>query len=175
MTPAEMIGEYIRCRDWIEADDAKHAERQAPVKERMQLLELGALEVILASNPASMIGEYIKRRDKLEADSIKFEEGQAVTKYHMQRLEGAVTEALLAAGGESLKTDQGTAYRSTVLAVRCASREDFMDFVFDGRREGFLTSAVAKDAVKEYMSMHDGQVPPGIAVTYIHRTNFRRS
>ena len=127
MTPAEMIGEYIRCRDWLEADDAKHAERQAPVKERMQILE------------------------------------------------GAVTEALLAAGGESLKTEQGTAYRSTVLAVRCASREDFMDFVFDGRREGFLTSAVAKDAVKEYMQMHDGQIPPGIDVTYIHKTNFRRS
>ena len=127
MTPAEMIGEYIRCRDWLEADDAKHAERQAPVKERMQILE------------------------------------------------GAVTEALLAAGGESLKTEQGTAYRSTVLAVRCASREDFMDFVFDGRREGFLTSAVAKDAVKEYMQMHEGQIPPGIDVTYIHKTNFRRS
>ena len=127
MTPAEMIGEYIRCRDWLEADDAKHAERQAPVKERMQILE------------------------------------------------GAVTEALLAAGGESLKTEKGTAYRSTVLAVRCASREDFMDFVFDGRREGFLTSAVAKDAVKEYMQMHDGQIPPGVDVTYIHKTNFRRS
>ena len=127
MTPAEMIGEFIRCRDWLEADDAKHTERQAPVRERMQILE------------------------------------------------GAVTEALLAAGGESLKTEQGTAYRSTVLAVRCASREDFMDFVFDGRREGFLTSAVAKDAVKEYMQMHEGQIPPGIDVTYIHKTNFRRA
>ena len=127
MTPAQMIGEYIKCRDWIEADDAKHAERQKPVRERMQILE------------------------------------------------GAVTEALLAAGGESLKTDQGTAYRSTVLAVRCASREDFLDFVFDGRREGFLTSAVAKDAVKEYMQMHDGQVPPGVDVTFVHKTNFRRA
>ena len=127
MTPAEMIGAYIACRDWLEADDATHAERQAPVKERMQILE------------------------------------------------GAVTEALLAAGGESLKTEAGTAYRSTVLAVRCASREDFMDFVFDGRREGFLTSAVAKDAVKEYMQMHEGQIPPGIDVTYIHKTNFRRA
>ncbi len=127
MTPAEMIGEYIRCRDWLEADDAKHAERQKPVRLRMELLE------------------------------------------------GAVTEALLAAGGDSLKTEHGTAYRSTVLAVRCASREDFMDFVFDGRREGFLTSAVAKDAVKEYMSMHEGQVPPGVDVTYVHKTNFRRA
>ena len=127
MTPAEMIEQYIVCRDWLEADDAKHAERQKPIRERMQILE------------------------------------------------GAVTEALLAAGGESLKTEQGTAYRSTVLAVRCASREDFMDFVFDGRREGFLTSAVAKDAVKEWMNDHPGETPPGVDVTWIHKTNFRRA
>jgi len=127
VTPAEMIAEYIKCRDWLEADEWKHAERQKPVRERMQLLE------------------------------------------------GAVTEALIAAGGESLKTEMGTAYRSTTLAVRCADRETFLDFVFDGRREGFLTSAVSKDAVKEYMAEHNNEAPPGVDITYVHKTNFRRA
>lgn len=126
MTPSEMIGQYIQCRDWLEAEQGKFDERCKPVRERMQLLE------------------------------------------------GAVTEALLAAGGESLKTEHGTAYRSTTLAVRCADRETFMDFVFDGRREGLLTSAVSKDAVKEYMDMHNGEAPPGVDITFIHKTNFRR-
>ena len=127
MNVADMIGQYIQCRDWIEASDKAHAESQKTVRERMTLLE------------------------------------------------AAVAEKINELGGESVKTEQGTAYRSTLMATKVADRDTFMRFVFDGKRENFLTSAVSKDAVKEYLEENNGQLPPGIDVTYIFKTNFRRS
>jgi len=124
---------------------------------------------------ADYIGQYIKLRNTVAVLTAEHEERVRPYTEAMQALEGMVTEEINRLGGESIKTEQGTAYRTTVLATKVADRELFMDFVFDGRREGFLTSAVAKDAVKEYMDDHAGAVPPGIDVTLIHKTNFRKA
>lgn len=124
---------------------------------------------------ADYIGKYIALRNTVAALTAEHEERVKPYAEAMQAIEGAVTEEINRLGGESVKTDQGTAYRSTLLAVKVADRELFMDFIFDGRREGFLTSAVAKEAVKEWLDEHNGALPPGIDVTYIYRTNFRKA
>jgi hypothetical protein len=47
----------------------------------------------------------------------------------MQAIEGAVSETIAQMDGQSVKTDQGTAYRSTPLSVRCTDRESLFDYV----------------------------------------------
>mgnify|MGYP001607814100 CR=1 FL=1 len=124
---------------------------------------------------ADYIKKYIELRDHIETQTKAFEEAMQPYRAAQQAIEGAVTQELNELGGESIKTEHGTAYRSQIMQVKVASREDFLDFVFDGRREGFLTNSIAKDAVKEYLEMHAGQLPPGVDVTYLNKTNFRRA
>ena len=78
-------------------------------------------------------------------------------------------------GNKSIKCGAVTAFRQRWTAAKVADREAFMDFVFDGRREGFLTSHISKDAVTEYMEGHNGQLPPGVDYTSGYKTVFRRS
>lgn len=124
---------------------------------------------------ADLIGRYVQIRDHVAA--LDKEHVKRLTPYQdaLAAIEAAVTEEINRLGGESIKTEQGTAYRSTTLAAKVVDREMFMDFVFDGRREGFLTSHVAKDAVKEYMDGNNGELPAGVEVTFVHKTNFRRA
>jgi len=55
-----------------------------------------------------------------------------------------------------------------------ADRDAFLDFVFNANERQFITNAMTKEAVKEYMEEHQGSAPPGVDVGYIHKTNFRK-
>lgn len=123
---------------------------------------------------ADLIGQYIKLRSTVEAKTKEFEASLAPYKSAMVAIEGAVTNQINELDGQSIKTEQGTAYRSTTLAVKVADRELFMDFVFDGRLESFLTNHVGKEAVSEYIEKHQCP-PPGVDVTYVHKVNFRKA
>lgn len=124
---------------------------------------------------ADLIGRYIAIRDHIEVMQKEFELKVAPYKQAMEDIAGAVSEEINRLDGQSIKTEQGTAYRSEWTAAKVADREAFLDFVFDGRREGFLTSATSKEAVKEYMDAHNGQLPPGIDFTRGYKTLFRRA
>ena len=126
-------------------------------------------------NTEEMIARYIKLRDKVDMLNKAFDESLAPYKAGMQAIEGQVTIEMDNLGVDSIKCNGvGTAFRKTTLSVKVEDREAFMDFVFDGRREGFLTSHVAKEAVEEYIESHKSS-PPGIAVVPILKTQFRRA
>jgi len=125
---------------------------------------------------AECIQRYIELRDFIEAKQKAFDASLEPYRAAMQAIEGVVTQEMNTLKVDKLTAhDIGTAYRSTIMQTRVVSREDFLDFVFDGRHEGFLTNAVSKEAVKEYLEMHAGQLPPGVDVTYLNKVNFRRA
>ena len=123
-----------------------------------------------------LIQKYIALRDHVEAQTRVFEESLKPYKDGMKTIEDRVTADILACGGESIKTKHGTAYRTQVMAVKMADREAFMDFVQEDwvNRNGFLTSAVTKEMVKEYLEEHNAK-PPGLDIAFVNKTNFRRS
>lgn len=123
---------------------------------------------------ADLIGQYLKLRTAVETKTKEFEASLTPYKDAMVAIEGAVTQQINDLGGQSIKTEQGTAYRTTTLGVKVADRELFMDFVFDGRLESFLTNHVAKEAVTEYIEKHQAP-PPGVDVVHVHKTNFRKA
>ena len=127
---------------------------------------------------ADVIERYIQTRDFIAKKTAEFEEYLAPYQGSMATMEAWMAEQLNALGVEgekcAIRTEKGTAFRQTNTNVKVEDRELFMDFVFDGRREGFLTSAVSKDAVKEYLEMHNHVPPPGVAVAFHHKTMFRK-
>lgn len=126
-------------------------------------------------NTGELIQRYIQLRDYVEAKTKALEAELKPYKDGMASIEGAVSQQIIDLGGESIKTEHGTAYRTTVMAVKVADREAFMQFVADdfGERSSFLTSAVTKETVRDWMEQNNA-VPPGLNVTNVHKTNFRR-
>lgn len=123
-----------------------------------------------------MIKRFIELRDHVERKTKEFEASIKPYKDGMAALENKVSAQIIDMGGESIKTEFGTAYRTTVMAVKMADRQAFMEFVTQdwGEREAFLTSAVTKDVVKDWIEQNNSK-PPGLDIAYIHKTNFRRS
>lgn len=127
-------------------------------------------------NTGELIKRFIELRDFKEARTKQFEADLKPYTDAMAAIENAVSAQIIEMGGESIKTEYGTAYRTTVMAVKMVDRETFMRFVGDdfAERQKFLTSAVTKDEVKTYVEDQKA-LPPGLDVTYLHKTNFRRS
>lgn len=123
---------------------------------------------------ADLIGQYIKLRAAVETKSAAFEESLKPYREAMQALEGEVTRQINEMNGQSIKTEQGTAYRTTVLAVKVADRESFLTYVLESENYGFLTNHVSKEAVQEHIAKFNTP-PPGVDVAQIHKTNFRKA
>lgn len=126
-------------------------------------------------NTADYIAHYVKLRDKVDAMTKAFEESLVPYRQGMDAITGALTQEMDRLGTDSIKVnDVGTAYRSTVMGCKVADRDTFFKFVLDNEAVGFLTSAVTKESVKEYIDEHKCP-PPGIDVTFIKKLNIRRS
>ena len=90
-------------------------------------------------------------------------------------IEGLLADEINRLEGQSIKTEMGTAYRSTVTSFKVADRDAWLDFVFQNNQRDMLTAHTAKDAVKEYMETNGGTPPPGLNMTQIYKINVKRS
>jgi hypothetical protein len=125
---------------------------------------------------ADIIGQYIKLRDYVAEQGKAHNERMKPYNEAMEKLEAFMGAALQAQAGEegksSIATPQGTCFRKLSTSIKVADREAWMDFIFDGRREGYITNHVSKDAIKEYMDQFKS-TPPGIDVTPRWDVQFR--
>ena len=139
-----------------------------------------------------LIAEHNKLSDWIKAETNRFGE---FLKPHKDRLE-AIGNDLLALSNlqkwDNIKTESGTAYRSTLLNVSVSpdglpyeregqasvGREALLDFALDNWDDignDLLLVSPQKDAVKKYMEDHEGKPPPGCKVGWFTRINIRRS
>jgi hypothetical protein len=125
---------------------------------------------------ADLIGQYIKIRNFIAARQEAFDAEMAPYHDAMTHLEnwgGSVLNQL--AGDDdakaSLATPQGTMYRKKTLSIKVADREAWFAFIFEASRAEFLTAAVSKEAVTEYMDKYKA-APPGVETSWIRKTLF---
>lgn len=125
------------------------------------------------------IGEIVKRyvelRDFMKARNEKRAEEDKPYLDAMTSLEGFVLDHLNRENEQSVKTEWGTAYKSTTMSAKVVDAEALFDYVRNTDEFHLLTAAVAKDAVKEHMDEHQGSPPPGVDIGYYTKVNFRRS
>lgn len=122
-----------------------------------------------------MISSYIMIRDYVRDERAKFEERMKGCEDKMEALEKGI--ALFASQNNlaSVKTNAGTAFPVQKTRVSCEDRDAFLDFVLANDARQFLTTHVNKDAVKEYMEQHEGQLPPGVNVERFQEWQVRKS
>jgi hypothetical protein len=123
---------------------------------------------------AQLIKKYIECRNSIAKLTARYDDEMAPYKDGMALLEGMLAEEINRLEGQSIKTEFGTAYRSTVTSFRVADRETWLNWVFDHNQRDMLTTHVAKDAIKDYTEAKGG-TPPGLNVTTIYKINVRGS
>jgi hypothetical protein len=75
---------------------------------------------------------------------------------------------------DSVKTEAGTAYKSTRISVTTGDKDAFMEFVRTNDEWPLLEVRPSKSAVEEYRAAHD-DLPPGINWRAEQVVNIRRS
>jgi len=120
------------------------------------------------------IGGYIKLRDKKSEMEERHREEMAPINELMAKIEAQMLEHMSEEGATSIKTEAGTAYRTTRTSTSVADRSAFMGFVIENEAWEFLESRANKSAVVAYKEEHD-DLPPGLNWREQVVVNFRRS
>ena len=123
----------------------------------------------------AIVKQYISLRDELDRRAKLRTAEDAPLVEGMQLLEGAMALRLKERGDESVKTEFGTVYQSRTLSVRTADKEILFNYVREADAFHLLAGNLAKDAIKDHMDEHGQQPPPGVDVTFITKTLFRRA
>ena len=152
-----------------------------------------AVEPVENAHAADLVAEHLKIEEWIKAESKRFGE---FMKPHKERLE-EIGNQLLALSNtqkwDSIRTDAGTAYRSTLLNVSVSpdgptyettdkgvavGREALLDFALDHWDDignDMLLISPQKDAVKKFMEDNGGKPPPGVKTSWFTRINIRKS
>ena len=128
---------------------------------------------------ADLIAEHTKLDDWCAAESKRFAEHLAPHKKRMDEIKATLLGMMHGQKQNSMSTDNGTAYISTITTPKVIDRDKYLDFVWKcwdtGGNEMLQLGAPQKDSLKEYLEMNKNQPPPGIEVTYFNRCNIRRT
>jgi hypothetical protein len=164
----------------------------SPVPRKAKQTVQPAAPVAIDLTAEQLIAEHNKLDEWIKGEAKRFGE---FLKPHKDRLE-AIGNQLLALSNtqkwDSIRTDAGTAYRSTLLNISVSpeglpyetdkgasvGREALLDFALDHWDDignDLLLISAQKDAVKKYMEDHEGKPPPGIKTSWFTRINIRKS
>jgi hypothetical protein len=130
-------------------------------------------------NASDLIAQYIKLRDYVEKRSAEHAEELKPYREALTAIENAGAAMLIEQGGEEGKanivTPAGTMYRKRWTSIKMADRSIFFGFVAAdwAARQSFLTSAVTKSEVEEFIE-REKAIPPGLDIARGYSVNFNK-
>lgn len=126
------------------------------------------------NNVAGVVKAYVTIRDKVA--EIKSAHKAQLKPYEeaLNKLEFQMLGILNNAGVDSMKTPDGTAYRTEKTSVTIADKSAFMDYVKNSESFELLDVRANKTAVEDFMAEHQ-DLPPGVNIRREAAVNFRRA
>lgn len=122
----------------------------------------------------AVIEKYIELRDRKQEISNDAKERIAKIDAVLVQMEAAILQEFEAKGFTSVRTEKGTAYRTTRTGAGVADWETFLEFVKANDLWNMLEKRVAKTAVEQYKDIH-GDLPAGVNWREEIIINVRRS
>lgn len=111
---------------------------------------------------SELVEKYIDLRDKKKQLKEAHEAKVAAIDGLLDQIEAKLLQVFTDTGIESVRTDSGTAYKSTRSSASVADRDLFMEHV---KRHGdwqLLEVRCAKTAVEQFKDANNGELPPGV-------------
>lgn len=121
-----------------------------------------------------LVEKYIKLRDKKGELKAAFTAKTERLDAALETIEGHLLKMFQAQGIDSVKTGEGTAYKSSRVSAKVEDWDAALDFIKKKKLWHMLERRVGKEAVKQYNEEH-GALPPGVSMTEEITINVRRS
>ncbi len=134
-------------------------------------------QVAAVTTAEQLIAEVIALKDKLALASKQFDDFCKPFKEKIAANENALLAMLNEQRLDSVKSDAGTAYKSTITSYKIADRDKVLDLIMDNWEQfgsEMLQFSVQKDAVKNFVQ-ENGKLPEGLTQDSFVRLNIRRS
>lgn len=125
-------------------------------------------------NIEELVAQFVKLRDKLkEADKAHKDKTKDAREY-LEKLNGKLLERLNEIGGESVKTSEGTVYRTTRRSASIADGEAFRQFVIAHEAFDIVDWKANANAVDDFIKS-EGSPPPGVNFSTAFTVGVRRA
>ena len=131
---------------------------------------------------AELVAEAVRLKDHIEAEAHKFETSIKPLTEQLESVKNQLQAEMNRQGCTSVKTENGTAYISTIVSPSFADGDKiaFLDWCledWDSRGEMLQIGAPAKAPLKEWIESNGGELPPHVTTSVFTRVNItpRRS
>jgi hypothetical protein len=116
--------------------------------------------------------QYRQVRDKIAAIKEQHEKELAEPKLILERLGGLLDAHLLNTKAESVKTKNGTFYRTTRVTATVNDADAFKSHVIDNQLWDLLETRASATAVRDFAEKHK-HLPPGVNLNHITSVGVR--
>lgn len=120
------------------------------------------------------VEQYVKLRDLIKEKDEAHKVAMAPYRETLEQLNSALLQHLNHIGGESIRTESGTCYKTEKKSATIADRSAFWNHVASGGDWELLDWKANASAVARYIEEH-GTLPPGVNFTVTHVVGVRRS
>lgn len=124
----------------------------------------------------ALVEKYISLRDRKASMKAEFDAKVEGIDVMLKKVEAHLQKFFADTGTESVKTANGTAYKSLRTSTTVADSEAYFNWIGEDfeNRKAFLEKRANKSAVEEYAKEH-ADTPPGVSVHREYTVNIRRS
>lgn len=133
-----------------------------------------ALEKIRALSEADLIALYLRARDAKQEMERRHKEELARYTVPMEYAQNELMDRLNSAGGTSIKTPHGTAYKTTRTSATVGDWDATLTYIRENSRWDMLERRVSKEAVEQFVQQYQ-DLPPGVNYSAVQVVNIRRS
>jgi len=130
----------------------------------------------MAMKLSDLVAAYIKARDKEAELKAVYDKKKAPVVLLREQIEAKMLQIMNAQGSESIRTTEGTAYKSVRSSCTVADREAYFTWIMEDpdERMVFLENRANKTAVEQYKT-ENADIPPGVNWSETVVVNFNRS
>ena len=122
-----------------------------------------------------LVAAYVKLRDELAVAEAAYKESISPKKGNMEKIEAEFLRRLIERDAESIRTESGTAYKSSRISVTTADWDAFFhQYVMPNGAWELIERRPSKEAVKQFKAEH-GDIPPGLNWREENVVGFRRA
>lgn len=121
-----------------------------------------------------LVEQYVRLRDTLKKADEDHKEKTRAAREYKEELETKLLAKLNEAGGESVKTKEGTVYRTTKRSASVADGDVFRKFIIEHELFDLVDWRANAPAVGEYIE-EEGAPPPGINFSTAFTVGVRRA
>lgn len=107
---------------------------------------------------------YVKLREAKQAIERAAEDEAGKLQAKMDIIEAEMLRFMNESNMDSIRTTAGTFYKQLEIKPSGSDWDAFYKWIVKNDGFEFLERRIKKTAIKEYMEMHDGKIPPGVTV-----------